>query len=51
MQLVAKWAEEGKLKPIVGKTLKLKGIQGLREVSTQIGSKKGAIGKMVVEIN
>jgi NADPH:quinone reductase-like Zn-dependent oxidoreductase len=51
MQLVAKWAEEGNLKPIVGKMLKLKDIQGLREVCTQIGSKKGAIGKVVVEID
>lgn len=51
MQLIAKWAEKGKLRPIVGKTLKLEDIKGLREVCTQLLSKKGAIGKVVVEIN
>jgi len=48
---IAKWVGEGKLTPVVGKTVKLEDIETLREVCTQIASGKGGIGKVVVEIS
>jgi len=48
---IAKWIDEGKLKPVVGKTVKLEDIEALREVCTQIASGKGRFGKTVVVIS
>lgn len=48
---IAKWIEEGKLKPVVGKTVQLEDIEALREVCTQIASGKGGLGKTVVVIS
>jgi hypothetical protein len=42
--------EDGKLRPIVGKSVKLEDIRAIREACTQVSSGKGGIGKMVIEI-
>jgi NADPH:quinone reductase-like Zn-dependent oxidoreductase len=48
---IAKWVDEGKLKPVVGKTVKLEDIDAVREVCTQIASGKGGLGKTVVVVS
>ena len=50
MQRIVTWAEEGKLRPVVRKTLKLEDIEGVRAVYARIATGKGEIGKVVVEI-
>jgi len=50
MQTLTSWIEEGKLKPIVGKTLKLEDIAAIRKAYIQLSSGKGGIGKVVVEM-
>ena len=48
---IAKWVDEGKLKPVVGKTVKLEDIEALREVCTRIARGKGGLGKTVVVVS
>jgi NADPH:quinone reductase-like Zn-dependent oxidoreductase len=50
LQRIVTWIEEGKLRPIVGKTLKLEDIEGVRAVYARMVTGKGGIGKVVVEI-
>ena len=50
LQRIVTWAEEGKLRPVVRKTLKLEDIEGVRAVYARIATGKGEIGKVVVEI-
>jgi NADPH:quinone reductase-like Zn-dependent oxidoreductase len=51
LQRIVTWVEKGKLKPVVGQTLKLEDIEGLRAVYARLASGKGGIGKVVVEID
>jgi NADPH:quinone reductase-like Zn-dependent oxidoreductase len=51
MQVVAKWIEEGKIRPVIGKAVKLEDIEAVREACKQIESGKGGIGKVVIEIS
>ena len=46
---IAKWIEEGRLKPIVGRTVMLEDSEGLREVCMQLEGYSG-FGKVVVEM-
>ena len=48
---IAKWIDEGKLKPVVGKIVKLEDSEALREVCTQFASGKVGLGKTVVVIS
>lgn len=48
---IAKWVDAGKLKPVIGKTVKLEDIEGIREVCTQIASGKGSLGKTVIVVS
>jgi len=50
MLSIASWIEEGKLKPVVGKTVKLEDIHAVREAFAQVWGGKGGIGKVVIEI-
>jgi hypothetical protein len=50
MQRIAKWLEEGKVKPVVGKVVRLSDLQGIKDACTQIASGKGGIGKVIVQI-
>jgi NADPH:quinone reductase-like Zn-dependent oxidoreductase len=50
LQRIATWVEEGKLKPVVGKTLKLQDIEGVRAIYARMATGKRGIGKVVVEI-
>jgi NADPH:quinone reductase-like Zn-dependent oxidoreductase len=40
---IAEWIDEGKVKLVVGDTVKLEDIEALREVCTQIASRKGGL--------
>jgi NADPH:quinone reductase-like Zn-dependent oxidoreductase len=51
LQRIVTWVEEGKLKPVVGQTLKLEDIKGMRAVYARLATGKGGIGKVVVEID
>jgi NADPH:quinone reductase-like Zn-dependent oxidoreductase len=46
---IASWAEEGKLRPVVGKVILFEE-QALRDACTGIASQKGGFGKVVVKI-
>jgi NADPH:quinone reductase-like Zn-dependent oxidoreductase len=50
LQKVAVWVDEGKLKPIVGRTVKLEDINAVREACVQMSSASRSIGKTVIEI-
>ena len=50
MQRIAKWLEEGKVRSVVGKVVKLSDLQGIKDACTQIASGKGGIGKVIVKI-
>jgi NADPH:quinone reductase-like Zn-dependent oxidoreductase len=50
LQKVAGWVDEGKLNPIVGRTVKLKDIKAVREACVQMSSASRSIGKTVIEI-
>ncbi|KAH8700926.1 chaperonin 10-like protein [Talaromyces proteolyticus] len=50
LQRVAGWVDEGKLKPIVGRTVKFEDIKAVREACVQMSSASRSIGKTVIEI-
>ena len=47
---LAKWVDEGKVRPVVGTQVRLEDIEGVRKGCQQIFEGKGGIGKMVVNI-
>lgn len=51
LERLATWVDEGKIKPIVGTTVKLSDIEGVRKGCQQIYDGKGGIGKFVIEID
>jgi NADPH:quinone reductase-like Zn-dependent oxidoreductase len=46
---IVSWIEEGKLRRVVGKTVRLEDIPAVREAFTQVSSGKGGTGKVVIE--
>lgn len=48
---LSSFVEEGKLKPIVGHTVKLSDVEGVRKGCQQIFDGKGGIGKFVIEMD
>ncbi|KAK9375660.1 chaperonin 10-like protein [Lipomyces chichibuensis] len=44
------WAEEGKLKPVVGKVVKFSDFEGVKKAFTEIYGAKGLTGKTVIKI-
>jgi NADPH:quinone reductase-like Zn-dependent oxidoreductase len=50
LQKVATWVNEGKLKPVVGKTVRLEDIEAVREACVQMSSSSRSIGKVVIEV-
>lgn len=46
---IGSWAEEGKLRPVVGTVIPFE-TQALRDACTMIASNKGGFGKVVVKI-
>ena len=51
LERIRQWAEQGKLKAVVGGIVMLDDLDGLREECKRIGSGKGGrIGKVVVEV-
>jgi NADPH:quinone reductase-like Zn-dependent oxidoreductase len=50
LQTVAAWVDEGKLKPLVGRTVKLEDIEAVRDACIQMSSASRSIGKVVIEI-
>lgn len=50
LQKVAGWVDEGKLNPIIGRTVKLEDIKAVREACVQMSSASRSIGKTVIEI-
>jgi hypothetical protein len=50
LQKISVWVEEGELRAVVGKVLKLENIEDLRETCVQMMSGKGGLGKVVVAI-
>jgi len=51
LAVLAKLVDEGKLRPVVGRTAKLSDIEGVRSGCQQIYDGKGGIGKFVIEID
>lgn len=51
LERMKKWVEEGRLKVIVGSTVKLEDIRGIREGCQKILDGKGGVGKFVVEVD
>jgi NADPH:quinone reductase-like Zn-dependent oxidoreductase len=47
---IGKWVKEGKLKAIIGKTVAMDDLEGVREMLDAAASAKGAIGKYVIKI-
>jgi NADPH:quinone reductase-like Zn-dependent oxidoreductase len=51
LERLSGWVEEGKLKPIVGRVVKLSDMEGVRKGCQQVLDGKGGVGKFVVEID
>jgi NADPH:quinone reductase-like Zn-dependent oxidoreductase len=49
LERIKEWVEEGKIKPVVGKVLKFKDLQGIKDECTRIMNGKGGVGKVVIE--
>ncbi len=47
----ATWVEEGKIKPVVGRTARLSDIDAVRKGCQEVYDGKGGIGKFVIEID
>jgi len=47
---LAKWMEEGKLSPVVGRMVKLNDLQGVIQGCEEVLSGKGGVGKFVIEV-
>ena len=50
LEKLAKWVDEGKLRPIVGERVKLEDIEGVRKGCQQVFDGKGGVGKFVIDI-
>lgn len=50
LESLAKWVEEGKVMPIIGRTAKFTDIESVRAGCQEIYDAKGGIGKFVVEV-
>jgi NADPH:quinone reductase-like Zn-dependent oxidoreductase len=48
---LSRWVQEGKFRPIVGRTAKLSDVKSVREACGQVFDGKGGIGKFVIEID
>ena len=48
---LAKWVDEGKVKPVVGMQVKMEDIEGVRKGCQQIYDGKGGVGKLVIDID
>jgi NADPH:quinone reductase-like Zn-dependent oxidoreductase len=48
---LAKWVDEGKVKPVVGIQVRLEDIEGVRKGCQQIYDGKGGVGKLVIDID
>ncbi|MCJ1253287.1 hypothetical protein MMC24_001098 [Lignoscripta atroalba] len=51
LERLSRWAEEGKIRTVVGRTVKLSDLQSVREGCQEVNSGKGGIGKFVIEID
>jgi len=51
LERMAKWVEDGKLRPVVGRTAKLGDIEEVRKGCQQIYDGKGGLGKFVIEVD
>ena len=50
LERIKEWVEEGKIKPVVGKVLEFKDLEGIREECMRMSEGKGGVGKVVIEI-
>ncbi|KAG0651068.1 NOGO-interacting [Hyphodiscus hymeniophilus] len=50
LEKLAKWVDEGKVKPIVGESVGLEDIEGIRKGCMRIFEGKGGVGKFVIDI-
>jgi NADPH:quinone reductase-like Zn-dependent oxidoreductase len=48
---ITKWAEEGKLKAVIGKTAKLSDLETVRAMYEIVAQRKGSVGKYVITID
>lgn len=49
LERLTRWVEEGKVKAVVGKSVKLSDLEGVRECVRQVIAGKGGVGKFVIE--
>jgi len=48
--MIKDWVEGGSIQPVVGKVLKFKDLEGIKEECTRIMTGKGGMGKVVIDI-
>jgi NADPH:quinone reductase-like Zn-dependent oxidoreductase len=48
---ITKWAEEGKLKAVIGRTAKLSDLETVRAMYEVVAQRKGSVGKYVITIH
>ena len=51
LEKLAKWVDEGKVRPVVGERVKLSDVEGVRRGCQQIYDGKGGVGKFVIDID
>lgn len=50
LESIKEWVEQGKIRPVVGKVLKFRDLEGIKEECTRIMKGNGGVGKVVIEI-
>jgi NADPH:quinone reductase-like Zn-dependent oxidoreductase len=50
LEKLAKWVDEGKVRPVVGMRVKMEDVEGVRRGCQQIFEGKGGVGKFVIDI-
>lgn len=50
LERLARWVDEGKVRPVVGMQVKLEDIEGVRKGCQQLFDGKGGVGKFVVDV-
>jgi NADPH:quinone reductase-like Zn-dependent oxidoreductase len=51
LESLSRWVGEGKIKTVVGRTVKLSDIEGVRKGCQEVYDGKGTVGKFVIEID
>jgi len=50
LETVGKWVEEGKVKSVIGRTMKMSDLEAVKECAEMVYAAKGGVGKFIIEV-